>query len=400
MDTSKMQHFEALSTNKIFDLLVQSEEIQKDAEDLHTTLDQAFVRNLIAEIVGNYDLGVVKEVYEIFGGYVNRSFGIYTEKDGQTNEYFVRMYKKGVTEKEILFEHSLITFVKENGLEMAAGIFRANDGKSFVKQTVGSGENVQDRYFAIYEYLPGEDKYTWVDNIMTDAEYASAARVLATFHNAARNFDPQGLERVEPKIMELIPTLKGIFKGYLDNADEDKFTEYFRKNFDAIMEVIDRTTVPAEELAQMPQNPIHCDFHPGNLKYVNEQATGIFDFDWSKIDLRLFELGLGIVYCCASWVDDQDGTLMMDQVAVFLKAYQKKLQEENGLAPLNEVEKRHLPTLLAAGNMYLVFWCLRSYYSEPGLNVFEYLVYLQHQIKLMNWIEAHRAELLELANTI
>ena len=44
----------------------------------------------------------------------------------------------------------------------------------------------------------------------------------------------------------------------------------------------------------MPHCAIHCDFHPGNLKYENNRVVGIFDFDWSKIDLRLFDLRMAV----------------------------------------------------------------------------------------------------------
>jgi len=401
MDTSKMLLFPEFSTDKIFDLFVKSEEIKKTSEDLYASMDQVIIRALIVETASQYDIGIVTDVYEIFGGYVNRSFGIYTDKNGEKKEYFVRLYKKGVTEKEIQFEHALISFVKENGLAMAAGIYRTRDGKSYLKKTVGAGEAAIDRYLAVYEFLPGEDKYTWIDNALNDEEYASAAEVLAIFHNASRNFDPSGLERIEPKIMELMPALIDKFKEYAGTDWNDKFTEYYLKNLDSILEEIDSIKIPAADLAKMPLNPIHCDFHPGNLKYEDNKAVGIFDFDWSKIDLRLFDLGLGLAYCCSSWKDEQDGTLLLDQSAVFLRAYQNKLKELGGLEPLNEVEKRHLPTLLAAGNMYLIFWALRDYYGNLGrLNVFEYLTYLQHQVKLMNWIRKNRETILEMAKTI
>lgn len=400
MDTTNMLHFNELNTDKLFDLFLQSEELKKVSEEILATIDQSLIRALVTEVVAHYDIGNVTDVYEIFGGYVNRSFGIYTDS-GQVKEYFLRLYKKGVTEKEIKFEHSLIDFVKENGLKMAAGIYRTKEGQSFLKKTVGSGDKAEDRYFAVYEYLPGEDKYTWVENMMTDEEYKSSAEVMATFHNASRKFDPQGLERVEPKILELIPTLKDTFRNYAKTQWHDKFTEYFHKNLEGILEVIDKTSIPAEEYAKMPMNPIHCDFHPGNLKFENQKAVGIFDFDWSKIDLRLFDIGLGLVYCAGCWIDELDGTLMMDQCEIFLKGYQNKLKELGGLEPLNETEKKYLPTLLAAGNMYLIFWALRDYYSNLGqLNVYEYMTYLQHQVKLMKWIENHTGEIIEMANRI
>lgn len=398
MDTSKMQHFPKFNADELFNLLAVAEKNKTTSEELYAAIDQAAVRELITETMSQYDLGTVTEVYEIFGGYVNRSFGVYTDKTG---EYLVRLYKKGVTEKEIQFEHSLLEFIKKNGMAMSAGIFRTKDGMSFVKKRVGSGDNAMDRYLAVYEYLHGEDKYTWIENELNDEEYASSAEVMASFHNTSADFNPQGLERAEPKIMELMPTLTAKFKEYAETEWDDKFTQYFHKNLNAILEEIDKISISADDLSKMPMNPIHCDFHPGNLKYRDNKAVGIFDFDWSKIDLRLFDIGLGLVYCCSSWVGELDGTLGIHKCTVFLKAYQNKLKELGGLSPFNELEKQHLPTLLAAGNMYLIFWALRDYYGNLGqMNVFEYLTYLQHQVKLMRWIRNNWEQILEMAKAI
>lgn len=403
MDTSKMLHLSPLDANKTAELLAQSRTLKDIADAFFEALDLSLIHSQITELVENYyDIGKVTDVYEIFGGYVNRSFGIYTEKDGKKYEYFVRKYKKEVTEKEIMFEHNLINFSIKNGLDIAAGLIPTKSGKTYVKVPEVIGEERTDWYFAIYTYLQGEDKYNWIDNVWTDAECASSAEVLATFHKASHDFDPQGLERVEPKIMELLPTLVDTFTSYkdVDCGQGNKFHEYYLKHVDNIIATIKKTTIPAEDQAKMPLNPVHCDFHPGNLKYCDFKAVGIFDFDWSKIDLRLFDIGLGLVYCCSSWIDETDGTMRMHDVEVFLKAYQKKARELGGLGALNETERHYLPEMLQAGNIYLIFWCTRSYYGDLSLNSFEYLAYLQHQVKLMYWIEEHKEELRRLAESL
>ncbi len=402
MDTSKMQNLQPLDSSQMANLLVQSQTLRTIAADFFTALDFSLLRNQIVEVVeNNYDLGKVTAVYEIFGGYVNRSFGIYTEKDGRRYEYFIRKYKDGIVEQEILFEHKLIMFAIENGLSIAANLLKTRGGKTFVKIAEGGGQGSNEhRYFAVYEYLPGEDKYTWVDNLLTDEEYASSAEMLAAFHNGARNFDPAGLERVELQIAELIPTLPAIFKEYAATDISNRFHSYYLKNLDSILAAIKRIQFPPQDLAQMPFIPVHCDFHPGNEKFQDGKVVGLFDFDWSKIDLRMFDIGLGLVYFCGNWIDELDGTLMLDQCEIFLKAYQQKLRELGGLAPLNEVEKKHLVTILDAGNMYLIFWCLRAYYGDTTMNEYEYQVYLTHQVKLMNWIDAHRREIAGIAERI
>jgi homoserine kinase type II len=399
MDTGKMKRFQPLDSSQVASMLMHSDTLRAIAADLFTVLDASLLRNQIVEVIeGNYDLGKVVDVYEIFGGYVNRSFGIYTEKNGRRNEYFVRKYKLGVKEQEILFEHKLIMFALDHGFSIAASTFKTRDSNTIVK--ISEGEKGVDRYFAVYTYLTGEDKYTWVDNDLTDEEYASSAGVLASFHNAVRNFDPDGLGRVELKIAELIPTLPATFNKYAATGIGSRLHSYYLKNLDSILKAIERIRIPVKEQAQMVYCPVHCDFHPGNLKFEGGRAVGIFDFDWSKIDLRMFDLGLGLAYCCSNWADEMDGTMKMDQCEVFMKAYQQKLRDLGGLPPLNDVEKKHLATMLDAGNMYLIFWCLRSYYANPTLNEYEYLAYLSHQVKLMNWIDAHRLEIAGMAERL
>lgn len=400
MDISKMRHLEELSVDHTFNLFTQSEELKNIAANFFMAMETALIRTQIIDVLGSYDLGTVTSVYEIFGGYVNRSFGILTEKDGEKYEYFVRKYKYGITETEILFEHSMIDYSIAHGLDIAAGLLRTKDGSTFVKKVEGANEKTADSYFAVYQFLQGEDLYTWDNPTLNDEEYASAAEVLATFHNAARDFDPQGLERVEPKIMEFLPTLTEKFKALAQTEINTKFHNYYKSNLDSILEVIESSQIAEDVLEKMPFTPCHNDFHPGNLKYVDNKVVGIFDFDWSKIDRRLFDVTLALAYCCSSWQDEKDGMLLLDKCAIFLKSYQQKLVELKGLEPLNVVEIEYLPTMIAAANMYLINWDVTAYYAGTDLNEYEYMAYLQHNVRLMKWIENHKAEIAEMANSI
>lgn len=400
MNTSKMMHLKEQSVGQTFALFAQSAELKNIAANFFEMMETALIRNQIVEALKNYDLGNLKDIYEIFGGYVNRSFGIITEKDGKQYEYFVRKYKYGITEKEILFEHSMIDYSIAHGLDIAAGLIRTKDGTTFIKQIEGADGNVTDIYFAVYQFLAGDDLYTWDNPTLNDAEYASAAEVLATFHNAARNFDPQGLERIEPKIMEFLPSLPEKYHALAQSDKDTKFHNYYRENLNSILDVIESSQIPADVLEKMPLTPCHNDFHPGNLKYVDSKVVGIFDFDWSKIDYRLFDVCLALAYCCSCWQDEKDGVLLLDKCEIFLKSYQQKLKSLGKLAPLNSVEIENLPTMIAAANIYLINWDVTAYYAGTNLNEYEYMAYLQHNIRLMKWIENHKAKILELAKSI
>ena len=49
--------------------------------------------------------------------------------------------------------------------------------------------------------------------------------------------------------------------------------------------------------------------------------------------------------------------------------------------------------MVANANLYILNWDLMAYYEDPGVDVDEYLSYLSHQVRFMEFIEAHQDEL-------
>ena len=349
----------------------------------------------IAEIIKrSYDIGKVEQVYEIFGGYINRSFGIVARTEEGQKKYFFRMYKQGIALNEVKFEHALINHCIARGFTVAARVISNRNNKTFIKPS--SSKSI----FAVYEFLSGEDKYTWDTPTLNDEEYVSAAKMLANFHNAARDFDPKGLQRKEAKILDLLPTFSASFKRIARSAGTGKFYKYFLDHLEDILKIIDQIRINEKECAKMPHNPIHCDYHPGNLKFEENQVVGIFDFDWSKVDLRLFDISLALVYFCGSWEDEYDGELRLSKCLLFLTTYQDKLRRLGNMEPLNEAEIKNLSAMLAASNLYLINWIVEAYYTDPDLDDDEYLTYLKHTVRLMYWIENHENEIFQMTSAL
>jgi homoserine kinase type II len=142
---------------------------------------------------------------------------------------------------------------------------------------------------------------------------------------------------------------------------------------------------------------VHCDYHPGNLKWVAEQGVGLFDFDWSKVDYRIFDVAQGIAYFCSSWGGPDDGEVRLDKAAVFVRAYQDEASRFPVPGPLTAEELALLPRMVANANLYILNWDLAAYYEDPGVSVDEYLMYLDHQLQFMEYIEEHQNELAHIA---
>ena len=348
------------------------------------------IRRLMEE---NYELGELQRVNDIFGGYCNTSYAVWMSGDDCTLRYFLRLYNPRVIENEILFEHALVNHLRSNGFTLAAAIVPCRNGATVVRTPPPEHHSGKTALWALFEYLEGEDRYSWTCTDLSEEEFSSAAEVLASLHNCGHGFKkPPGADRVQPQIMNFIPTLKKTFAGLLKEAGDRRCDRLFEYNFKPICKALDDASAFGIKFQGMPKIPIHCDYHPGNLKYRNGKCIGIFDFDWSKIDYRLFDLTLGIVYFTSIWHDRSAG-LQPDKFELFLRCYNDACRRFTHTVPLTEQEQKYFVPMMAIANLYVLSWDLVDLYTALEPDEEEYFKFLDHNISLMHWIEFHKNEL-------
>ncbi|MGD2024204.1 MAG: phosphotransferase [Desulfobacterales bacterium] len=336
----------------------------------------------------HYNLGDLSNAEELLGGTVNRSFAVTAQKKDHPVKYFIRQYNPAIAENEIRFEHALISHLKKNGFDLAAGVIPSKTGATYIKQESAAEGRTQSDLWAVYEFIEGEDRYAWFDTHIAPEDMISAAEVLADLHAAGQDFrKPKGCDRRQPPIMEFLPTFRQIYSACSSQAGKTRFDQRFLQNHDRILRAIDQALIPEGDRSEMPCFPIHCDYHQGNLKYQGSRVTGIFDFDWSKIDLRLFDLALALLYFCACWDGPEAGNLMPDKFELFLQAYNDRCASKVRPGSLTKREKTFLPAMLAAANLFVLHWTIVDFYRVDNPDTDEYLVYLNHHLKLINWLE-------------
>jgi homoserine kinase type II len=352
------------------------------------------MQKVIRIVKEHYELGELLHSEELQGGFVNRSFAIRAKLNDSQIKYLIRRYNPAVVENEIRFEHALISHLKENGFDLAAGVLPSKTGGTYVKQELTIAGRMHTYFWAVFEFLEGEDRYTWVDTHVAPEDMISAAEVLADLHQAGQNFrTPEGAERNQPKINDFLPTFRQVYAVYSQKAGNTRFDQCFLQYHDRIVRTVDQALVPEQDRNTMPRLPIHCDYHQGNLKYEGSRVIGVFDFDWSKIDLRLFDLALALVYFCACWDGVAAGSLMLDKFELFLRTYNDRCASKVSPGPLTGLEKEFLPSMLAAANLFVLHWTIVDFYSVENPDEDEYMLYLNHGLKLMDWIEAQNAQI-------
>ena len=356
------------------------------------SIQESSLNNIVLKY---YDIGVLVDSEKLHLGYVNESYIIEIERDGKKKKCFFRKYKQGIKEEEVIFEHSLINHLVKKNFRIVARVISTKDRKTYVRQSE-RGENV---FYAIFDFLTGDDRYTWVNPTCSDGELRDAATLLAQFHDTVYDLEPKG-KRYEAKIIDLLPEIAEFVEERAQKAGKTVFDRYFLENTNFIQKTIQcvQRVMEKDEYKELLQLVIHCDYHPGNLKFQNGEITGLFDFDWSKVDLRSFDVALAMTYFCVAWEGEQDGDLQLNKVAVFLDAYQDILRNTPALEPICDIELKFLPYLIGASNMYILYWTIRDFYDTEG-DPQEYLIYLQHSIRFMEWLE-NKDNWKQLARTI
>ena len=339
----------------------------------------------INNVLSHYDLGELVDYEVNERGFVNAAFAINTLLAGDCRRFFLRKYKRGVQEEELQFEHSLIDHLVTIGVPVAQ-ILRTRAGLSYFHLQEGPADD-PGIFYTIFDYLPGEDRFTWVDPRLTGAELSASGALLARFHIASAGFTPSG-RRAEPKISELLPVIAETWFASPGRSRGTAFDATLLEHFERVRENINAAQAALAELVSQspPEIVIHCDYHPGNLKFQEQSIVGLFDFDWSKIDLRAFDVALALWYFCTAWQGAEDGHFRLEWARTFLRAYTETLAAHPAAVPLTAAEIRYLPDLINAGNLYILNWTLLDYFGKD-VDPEEYLIFLKHSLNFTLWYE-------------
>ncbi len=339
----------------------------------------------LKDVFAHYDLGELVDYEKNERGFVNTAYAIYVLNGGERKRYFLRKYKQGIGEEELRFEHSLIEHLVAAGSPVAR-IHHTRSGKTYL-HCREADDDTTGVFYTVFDYLPGEDRYSWVDPILTEAQLVDSASVLAQFHIDAGGFVPNG-KRVEPRILELMPIIAEKWAEWPSQSKGTIFDARIGERLEEVGANLAATLATLHEpgMRSLPEMVIHCDYHPGNLKFSGDKVSGVFDFDWSKVDLRLFDLGLALWYFCTSWRGPEDGSLRLDWAHTFLNAYQQRLAARSGAILLTPEEAHYLPAMINAGNLYILHWTVMDYFAKD-VDPAEYLVFLDHSLNFTRWYE-------------
>lgn len=276
---------------------------------VYTTVEPARLDHFLRR----YDLGRARSLQPIAAGITNTNYYL----DTDAGSYVLTLYEHH-GDDELAYMLGLQQHLAARGVRCAAPVSDRR-GEYF--------SHLSQRPAAIIERLPG---------VVVDApEERHCARVgaeLARFHLAGADFERR---RDNPRGSEWLLAMSDLLSGSLSQQQR----ELFENTLD------DLQSCDAEAL---PRGAVHADLFHDNALFVDNELSGIVDFDYACHDSLVFDIAVMI----NDWCIDSVGELRPPLVDAVLGAYQRHRRLEGE-------EIAALPLMLRLGA--LRFWISRLY---------------------------------------
>jgi len=279
---------------------------EKNEVTLSRTIDEDELRGVLS----HYAIGSLIAPPESGGGTANANM---TLRTASGRWFLKRRNPKYAQRNFVAFDHRLMEHLAPFGVGTPLAV-RTRQGERWLE--------LGGAVYELFPYQPGgpHDRHSLT-------QLASAGRRLAAFHQAVESFrPPPGKEwprYQNPRLIrEGISAIEADLRKRLSSGD-----------FDYLMTQVARLEreFPDARYHALPKLVVHGDYHPGNLKFLNDEVSGIFDLDWATVQPRVLDLADGIFLFAGERARDIDASDIVsltqtwmpsiERARVFMEAY-------------------------------------------------------------------------------
>ena len=245
----------------------------------------------IQSIINDYPIGNLIQFKGIQEGIENTNYFIRTKK----GKFILTIFENRVDSKEIPFFIDLMNFLNKNDF-ISPKPLKNNIGKILNK--------FKTKKYILVNFLEGKPKVK-----ITPNDCYLIGDLIGNLQNKSRYCD---LIRKNSLSLE---DCKKIFQDF-KNSISEKEINILR---DGLYDLIEDSLKDCLEKwpTHLPKGIIHGDLFPDNVFFLNNKVSGVIDFYFSCVDIKIYEIAIVI----NAWCFEQDNTLNIEKVKNLIKGF-------------------------------------------------------------------------------
>ena len=245
----------------------------------------------IQSIINDYPIGNLIQFRGIEEGIENTNYFIKTNE----GKFILTIFENRVDSKEVPFFINLMNFLNKNDFKSPKPI----------KNKLGEILNkFKTKNYILVNFLEGKSKLE-----ISPADCYLIGDLIGNFQHKSRNFN---LIRKNSLSLE---GCNKIFKVCKNSISEEKINIFNNGLFDLIEDSLDDCFEKWPN--HLSKGIIHGDLFPDNVFFLNNRVSGVIDFYFSCVDIKIYEIAIVI----NAWCFEKNNTLNIERVKNLIKGF-------------------------------------------------------------------------------
>lgn len=223
---------------------------------------------------------------------------------------------------------------------------------------------INNKYYILENFLPGSVKDS-VNNLtrFDNRKLVSLFESLAKFTRAVAGFK-KPIPKTNKPLFYYIKNGKKLYTNLIKKIKDHTTINLLTANSSLVKNFADETKRQLTNVNydKLKKEIVHFDLHPGNVNYVGDKISGIFDFDWVRFDSRITDLACALGQACYAYRGKGRALYKKNKIQLGLKTYRKAYgKSEFSIKKENQI-------ILAALRGYMFFqllWIIEWSISNP-----------------------------------